>query len=40
MLCLGVPYCNMTGVIDCNFVAISSPMGLGNSILHYNQKDV
>ena len=29
----------MTGVIDGNFVSISRPMGLGNSISHYDQKD-
>jgi hypothetical protein len=37
---LGAPYRNMTGVIDGNFVAISRPMGLGNSVSHYDQKDV
>ena len=37
---LGAPYRDMTGVIDGNFVAISRPMGLGNSVSHYDQKDV
>ena len=36
---LGAQYHNMTGVIEGNFVSISSPMGLGNSVFHYNQKD-